>query len=117
MVVLSEIHISEGSFIDLSYNKPDQPLQLHGTGVNTVHLSGSAAAAELNVTRQYQGQECAVLYNVGRSEKGSIISEHMQCGYMVVNMKMGAVVEEDMSSMEAVWSNQCSICDENLIYE
>ncbi|GJW63379.1 hypothetical protein Tco_0115263 [Tanacetum coccineum] len=87
MVVLSEIHISEGSFIDLSYNKPDQPLQLHGTGVNTVHLSGSAAAAELNVTRQYQGQECG---------KGSIISAHMQCGYMVVNMKMGAVVEEDL---------------------
>ncbi|GKA24412.1 acyl carrier protein-like protein [Tanacetum coccineum] len=36
MVVLSGIHISEGSCIDPSYNKPDQPLQLHGTGVNTV---------------------------------------------------------------------------------
>nr|GEW03139.1 ribonuclease H-like domain-containing protein [Tanacetum cinerariifolium] len=41
-ITLSGIHMSEGSCIDLSYNKPDQPLQLQGTG----KLSEEAQEAE-----------------------------------------------------------------------
>lgn len=41
MVVLSGIHIHEGSWIELSYNKPEQPLQLHGTGVFGKHAFNS----------------------------------------------------------------------------
>ncbi|GKB84043.1 hypothetical protein Tco_0956315 [Tanacetum coccineum] len=55
MVVLSGIHISEGSCIGLSYNKLDQPLQLHGTGVNT----GLSLKISYNIDAPKNGWDCA----------------------------------------------------------